>query len=86
VGVLSPKLFAIFVDDLIKDLECTGLGIKIGKMRITVIMYADDLIIITEMKEYMKDLLQVADNYGSTPGIKFNLDKTELMIFNYSTC
>lgn len=27
---MSPKLFAIFVDDLIKDLEASGLGIRIG--------------------------------------------------------
>jgi hypothetical protein len=45
--VLSPKIFAIFVDDLILELEATGLGLEIGNMKITVIMYADDLLLMT---------------------------------------
>jgi len=45
--VLSLKIFAIFVDDLILELEATGLGLEIGNMKITVIMYADDLLLMT---------------------------------------
>jgi len=32
-GVLSPKLFSIFVDDLIKVIESAGRGIRIGNLR-----------------------------------------------------
>ncbi len=82
-GVLSPKLFAIFVDDLMVELEATGLGLEIGNMKITVIMYADDLLLMTETKKRMCDLLLVAENYGAKHGINFNPDKTELLIFNH---
>jgi len=83
-GVLSPKLFAIFVDELLRDLEATELGIKIGETRITAIMYADDLLLITETKTRMKKLLEVTETYGTNHGIKFNPDKTELLIFNHA--
>ena len=33
-GVLSPNLFLIFVDDLLKAIEKENFGILIGKMRI----------------------------------------------------
>ena len=64
-GVLSPKLFAIFVDDLLNELESTDLGIKVGRLWIAVIMYADDILLMAETKEKMSDLLKV---------IKFNPD------------
>jgi len=83
-GVMSPKLFAIFVDDLIKELEAAGLGVKIGHLRISVVMYADDLLIMSETRERVNGLLSIADKYGSAHGIKFNPDKTELIVFNHN--
>ena len=31
-GVLSPLLFAVYVDDLIAKLRCSGFGIHIGSL------------------------------------------------------
>ncbi len=83
-GVMSPKLFAIYVDDLIRDLEASGLGVKVGNMRICAAMYADDLLLMSETKENVNDLLKIAESYGISHGMRFNPDKTELLVFNHN--
>lgn len=79
---MSPKLFSVFVDELIESVEMAGFGVKIGIMRISCIMYADDLLIFGEIKVYVQKLLEIIDRYGIEHGMKFNPDKTELIVFN----
>ncbi len=43
-GPLSPKLFCIYVDDLIKDIQSSRLGCEISSHKISCLMYADDLL------------------------------------------
>jgi len=76
-GVMSPKRFAIYVNDLIKDLKSSGLGVKVGSIRICVVMYANDLLLMSETRKQMKDLLEIAGKYGVENGIRFNPDNSE---------
>jgi len=45
-GILSPFLFAIYVDDLIDRLRCSGYGLHIGAIFIGTILYADDIALL----------------------------------------
>jgi len=45
-GVLSPLLFAIYVDDLISKLRQSGYGLHIGSLFIGSILYADDIALL----------------------------------------
>ena len=83
-GALSPKLFSIFVDALLKEIETAKLGIKIGKMSISTVMYADDLMIMSELKINVKKMLSIIELFGQTNGMKFNPEKTELIVFNFT--
>ena len=40
---MSPLLFAIFVSDLGKELNATGLGVKLGSLNISALFFADDI-------------------------------------------
>lgn len=80
-GPLSPKLFSIYVEDLIYELlECNDIcqinGIKCG-----VIMYADDLTILCESPKGLNICLDICDKYGKKCDIKYNAEKTQYMIF-----
>jgi len=44
-------------------------------------MYAYDLLFISEFKE-IRDLLKITEDYGLSHVMKFNPEKTELLIFN----
>ena len=81
-GSMSSKLFSIFVDELINEIEAINLGITIGKLKISAIMYADELLLISTTKRGISQQLKVIEKYGNNNGIKFNPDKTELMVFN----
>ena len=80
-GPLSPKLFSIYVEELIyRLLECTGIcninGIKSG-----VVMYADDLTILCESEQSLNKSLEICEKYGNEFDIKYNAEKTQYMIF-----
>ena len=46
-GVLSPTLFSIYVNDILDKLAKTHLGCYIKKQCLSILMYADDIIILT---------------------------------------
>src|SRR5688572_29650750 len=46
-GVLSPVLFAVYVNDLIEKLSRSGHGCRIGETYLGCVMYADDLILMS---------------------------------------
>ena len=82
-GVLSPKLFSIYVEDIIPRIESVKMGIKIGNLSLDVMLYADDIIIVSNSKEGMQKQLEVVTNFGLENYIKYNPDKTVFMVFNH---
>ena len=61
---MSSKLFSIFVDELINEIEAINLGITIGKLKISAIMYADELLLISTTKRGISQQLKVIEKYG----------------------
>ena len=46
-GILSPYLFAIYVDDLIDQIRRSGHGLRIGSVVIGCVAYADDIAVLS---------------------------------------
>ena len=46
-GVLSPVLFAVYVNDIITRVESSGYGCEIAGNCVGILMYADDLLLIS---------------------------------------
>ena len=44
-GVLSPYLFSVYIDDLIKELRQSGHGIYLGRVFVGCVVYADDIVL-----------------------------------------
>ncbi|RNA32087.1 RNA-directed DNA polymerase from mobile element jockey-like [Brachionus plicatilis] len=59
--------------DLVAEIE----GIKTG-----ILMYADDLLLITESTKKMKKVLQMCEEFGIRNEIRFNPSKTQIMRIN----
>ena len=83
-GCLSPRLFTLYVEDVIPIIESLNLGTKIGEIMIDIILYADDMLLITDTKWKFEQMLNVLTEYGANIEIKFNGSKTTLMIYNKS--
>ena len=64
-GVLSPYLYAIYVDDLINVLRGSGLGIHIGSVFVGSIFYADDILLLSPSCHGLQGLLGICDQYAN---------------------
>lgn len=80
-GPLSPRLFAMYTEDLIEEIENTNYGITIKDTKIDIIMYADDIILLSNKLEDLERMLSITEEYGKRQEIKFNPSKTVYMIF-----
>ena len=90
---LSPFLFAVFLNDLQNFLEqenVSGLreisGILEDKfnifLKLFVLLYADDTVLMSESKEGLQDILNKFGTYCDTWRLKVNIDKTKIMVFS----
>ena len=85
---LSPTLFNIYINELAKALNTsTAPGPTLMDSEVRCLLFADDLVILSETKEGLQQLLDVVETFGLTWALKINFAKTKIMIFqNRSRC
>ena len=59
-GVLSPKMFAIYVDDLSLDLAMCKSGCYIDDQSMNHVMYADDICLLAPSASGLQRMLHVS--------------------------
>ena len=80
-GILSPKLFNIYIDGLSNILNNSLIGGSFGGMRINHMLYADDLCIVSLSSAGLQKLLSICDVYCASHSITFNVKKSVCMFF-----
>ncbi len=50
-NTLSPTLFNIFINDLVDDVHSLNLGVTIDAHRISILLYADDIVLLGETEK-----------------------------------
>ena len=80
-GVVSPYLFALYIDDLSVKLNCVKAGCFLGNSRLNHIIYADDLCCFSPSLDGLQDLLNVRYNYAVEHDITFNCCKSVGVLF-----
>jgi exonuclease III len=80
-GVLSPKLFARYIRDLLRNIVVSGIGCNVGGKMINVLAYADDIVIITPSWKGMQQLLDILSEHATLIDMAVNTKKTQCMIF-----
>ena len=73
-SVLSPTLFSLYLDDIIKKLRNSGLGCYIQGIWMGAVGYADDLILLSPSRETMSKMIQVCENYAIDHNLVFSTD------------
>ena len=48
---LSPTLFSIFANDLVAEVNDLDIGIKVGDRKLSLLLYADDIVLVAESEE-----------------------------------
>lgn len=80
-GVMSPKLFTLYSDVLIKKIVECGLGCHMGDLCCSVIMYADDIILLSPTRAAMNQLLKICEKFGKDYSLSFNSSKSQYVMF-----
>ena len=80
-GILSPYLFNLFINDLIEECIKANLGAIFNEVSIPIIVYADDIILISPVDAHLQKLLDICNNYSHMWLIKFNPSKSHILQF-----
>ena len=81
-AVLSPNLFNIYVDELIKDLKTDGRGCWVGAQFYGVLVYADDILLLSPTVSALKSMIKTCEDFGHKTGLEFNSKKTVCILFH----
>jgi hypothetical protein len=85
-GVLSPILFAVYMDELLNKLESSGTGCHVGAEFVGAVGYADDLTLMAPSLSSLKSLVNMCEQYAREFDIQFNGSKSQLMCFKGRGC
>ena len=72
-GVISPRIFNFYMDDLIALLRKRGVGCHIIEIFIACLFYADDLCLIAPTRSAMQTMLDICQQYCSDSCLTFSL-------------
>ncbi len=82
-AVLSPLLFFLFLNDVEKYLNKAPFqGVKVGACNINTLLYADDMIILSDTYDGLQLLMKRLELYCNKWRLTVNVDKTKVVIFN----
>ncbi|CAG2217942.1 unnamed protein product [Mytilus edulis] len=76
---LAPTLFAVFVDDLVTEIKRICKEINIGTDSLSCLLYADDIVLISDTVDGLQSLLHCVTDWSKTWRLKVNTDKTKIM-------
>jgi hypothetical protein len=77
--VLSPILFALYVDGLQEELQKNG-GTKIGDVTIPALLFADDIVLISETPQHLQTQITTTNLHCKKKGMFINFDKSKVMV------
>jgi len=76
-GVLSPYLFAVYLDDLSNERNNIRAGCYTGEILLNHLMFADDMCVLFKCILWLQRILDVCQAYAESHGIIFNCNKTK---------
>ena len=75
-GVLSPCLFALFIDSIIFKLRLSGAGAFIGAHYVGCLLYADDIMLVCHSLTAMQRMLDICSQEADSLDFSFNTVKS----------
>ena len=84
-SVLSPLLFSLVMDPLLKEMQGSGLGLSINGLPVGSNAHADDIRAITNSWDNLEALIQMVQRYITRNGLKLNVEKCEILTAPKST-
>ena len=80
-GVLSPRIFALYLDGLVERLRKTGVGCYILGLFLACLLYADDICLLAPSRGAMQQMLLICSEFCKEFNLSFNVKKSKSMLF-----
>ena len=81
-AVESPWLYSNFINGMADELRAGGFGILIGGIRIPLLMYADDIVLLADNVTELHAMNRIASRFAFKNRFRHNGDKSAVMVFN----
>ena len=79
-GILSPFLFKLYINGLLNEISDTEVGCKYGILRMNIIAYADDVVLVANSKENLEILYNKFNSGIKKLKLNINNKKSKCMI------
>ena len=80
-GNIAPSILYIYIDDLLNNLSRNGIGCHMGPNFCGAFCFADDIILLSPNVQGLKDMLKECEMYACCHNIKFNVPKSQIIVF-----
>ena len=81
--MISPLLFCVYMDELLKRLEAEGVGCWIGKHYYGGVGYADDLTLAVPSVRGLRQMVKTCEEFGQEYSVEYNPTKTVCVVFSH---
>ena len=81
-SVLSPFLFAVYLDGLLVELSKSAVGCHWGSSFAGVFSYADDVVLLAPCASALRTMLNICSSFAVSHKLEFNSMTTQLMCFH----
>ncbi len=85
-GVLSPILFAVYIDDMLERLKESCIGCYLSNSYVGGLAFADDVKMICPTLSGVQLMCNICENYAEEYNINFNRSKSHLLLFKGRQC
>ena len=75
----APTEFNIYLQELGDRINGMGKGFKCGEVEVSVLMYADDVVLVAENSGDMKAMLKEVDKIAEEYGLAFSMTKSKIL-------
>ena len=79
--VTSPTAFSILINDLLKEIKATQIGIKINDLILNILAYADDIVLLAESPEQLQSLINIMNKWCNKYRLIVNPGKSKVVHF-----
>ena len=80
-GILSPLLFKLYVDNVLREITAMEVGCKLGILRVNILAYADDFVILADTKEHLDVLYEILERKLRLLHLIINKNKSKCIVF-----
>ena len=80
-GVLSPYLFALYLNDLSTNLNAIKSGCVVGNALVNHLFFADDICLLFPSFSGLQDLVDICSSYAVPHNIVFKCKKSVCVLF-----